>query len=122
MPASTSIRSSRPDRATSARGGRGVANADQISRTPSPTPRPTSAPMSFGFAEETSYVDADPLVVVRARRHPDAAAERAPAELEDRLGLDDVLLDPPGHPDDLGHPTMAAVVDLDVDDEVHRRG
>ena len=64
--------------------------------------------MSLGLVQESSYVDADPLVLLDPRRHPDAPPQPTVAELEDRLRLDDVLLDPAGHADDLGDPTRAA--------------
>src|SRR3546814_10202009 len=41
---------------------------------------------------------------------------------EDRLGLDDVVLHPTGHGDDLVDAAYAVLVDAEVHDEVDRRG
>ena len=49
---------------------------------------------------------------------PLARRSSPPRALEDRLGLDHVVLDPAGHADDLVDPAYAVLVDAEVDDEV----
>jgi hypothetical protein len=102
-----------------ARGGRGTKNADQISSSPTPTPSPTSAPIS-ALVEDRVDVDADPLEALEPRRHPAGATQLAGRPLEDRLGLDDVVLDAARHADDLVDAAYAVLVDAEVDDEVDR--
>ena len=78
----------------------GSANADQTSSSPIPTPSPTTAPIS---ASPSSSKTSIPSRSNRSRRggSPAAAPQLAADVLEDRLGLDDVGLDPAGHRHDL---------------------
>ena len=66
-------------------------------------------------------VDAEPLEPLHPRRHPAGAAQVVAVPDEDRLGLDDVALDPAGHGDDLVDPAYAVLVDAEVHDQVHGR-
>jgi site-specific DNA recombinase len=65
-------------------------------------------------------VDPGPLERLEPRRHAAGVHEVAALAQEHGLGLDDVVLDPPGDGDDLVDPAYSTVVDAQVDDEVDR--
>src|SRR3954469_25664073 len=116
-PARSSRSRVRPARARPARTGGGVVKADQSRTSPPPNPSPSSTPMSGPAVQQPAHVDADPVVEVRAVRHPLAAHQPVAAALEDRLGLDHVALDPSGHRDDLLHPTYP----IGADGQMHHQ-
>jgi hypothetical protein len=89
---------------------------DQISSSPSPNASPSSTPISA--AHDRAHVDADAGEVLQARRHPAAVGELAALPAEQRLGLDDVVLHPSWHADDLVDPADAGGVHAEMDDEV----
>src|SRR3954451_21831401 len=103
-PARSSRSRVRPARERPARTGGGVVKADQSRTSPTPNPSPSSRPMSGPGVQQAAHVDADPVVEVRAVRHPLAAPQPVAAALEDRLRLDHVALHPAGHSDHLLHP------------------
>src|SRR4051794_7546892 len=102
--------------------GRGDTNESQINTSPTPTPRPTTAPTSPTAVQQGADVDADPLVALGVRRHALRPHQMVPLAQEQWLGLDHVVLHTPGNPDNLLDASNPVVADAEMHHEIHRRG